>query len=336
MSKNKIFYISHRLQIGGVEIGIRSLLSSEHRKNKNFTVIAIGGVDRSFLPSSMQVISVSSFSDAYRAVSLIQSEDILVTSLWKSHFFGLVVSLVKKVTLIPFIHNERFKHIFDRFFSVLALIKAKKVFVDSRATKLFVENLNFKSKDIRVINFNFDEEIFKTERSRQLKRFVYIGRLAKQKNVPYLIDLIGKISSEEDIKLDIFGPTTGEIEMEIFSKYPFVKYCGILLPDDVSNKLAQYDAFIQSPKNEGMCIILTQALKQNLVCFTTAVGEIPSYFQEGLHGFFLEGNNLIKDKNTVISSIKSCKEDYNFLNNSSKPFNLGKTFPESFWSNLEN
>lgn len=126
------------------------------------------------------------------------------------------------------------------------------------------------------------------------KKFVYIGSLSRIRQVGMLVDFFERFSKEssENINLDIFGPTTGDIEiLKTIARCNRVNYRGFLQQDLLSIELKKYDAgiawvpnnnkFSGSPSSKSI-----EFAASGLIVFATATDAHIEY--EEKHGFVFE------------------------------------------------
>ena len=117
----KVFYFVPSLNIGGVEIAIEKSLPDLRRKLD----ISIYYVKRR---GSLNVGQVA----CWRALKnlFVARPDVVITSLWWAHPFGLLFKLVG-IRWVCFIHNAGFDHNVERLICAAAIRLADKVAADS-------------------------------------------------------------------------------------------------------------------------------------------------------------------------------------------------------------
>jgi glycosyltransferase involved in cell wall biosynthesis len=84
----------------------------------------------------------------------------------------------------------------------------------------------------------------------QCRRFIYLGRVRKNKGILEIIEAAESIKTE-DLVVDIYGPFEGDLSQEIFDNLNIVKYGGIIDPAVVSDLLSNYDALLLPTFYEG-------------------------------------------------------------------------------------
>lgn len=85
---------------------------------------------------------------------------------------------------------------------------------------------------------------------KQCRRFIYLGRVRKNKGILEIIEAAESITTE-DLAVDIYGPFEGTLSQENFENCNTVKYCGIIDPANVSDLLSKYDALLLPTFYEG-------------------------------------------------------------------------------------
>lgn len=119
----------------------------------------------------------------------------------------------------------------------------------------------------------------KREHSENIRKFVSLGRLNKQKNYPMEIKAFSKLVNEyPDLRLDVYG-NGGERDKlnALIKKLNMQKYIGIHdRTDDVKSVYMSADAFILASDFEGMPNALMEAMAAGLPCISTDCPTGPS------------------------------------------------------------
>lgn len=117
------------------------------------------------------------------------------------------------------------------------------------------------------------------------KIFLFIGRLAHQKNIPVLLDVFQ--NPELQTCLLIIGDGDDQIKrkVELASKDAESKivYLGPL--NNVSYYLSLADGLILTSRYEGLPIVILEALSMGVPVISTPVGGIPDVIKDGKNGF---------------------------------------------------
>lgn len=226
----------------------------------------------------------------------IKTPDILITSLWLSVLVGLPLKLIfkEKITWVHFVHNTKFFHFLDHFFNKIGSVKCDYVFADSQSTKDFL--VKYSSKPSFVISYLLSNGGFtKTAKSISLEEvsFIYIGRIAKQKNLELAFRVISGLKKEGySVSFDIFGPiemNMDELQMKIneLDIHNNVSFKGIVAPNEINDLMKNYNFYLQTSAVEGMAMSVVQAMQNGLVCLVTPCGEIANYSQDMISAIHL-------------------------------------------------
>lgn len=344
---NRVVHLINRFEMGGVEVGVLNLIKNS-RSNK-YEVIAIKGGDKSFMSYlSDEEKSRLHLANGYFSAFILLIKlypNVLVTSLWRAHALGVIYNLIRiKLYRYHFAHSAKFAHIVDKFVTILSVRNANSVLCDSKTTQQWLsKQLEIKKIQTVPMNISFLEDS-KKEISREKKiglKFVYFGRLSKEKNLEYCVRFISEISNRyNDVIFDIYGRDEGCLNdlLDLSQKLNIsesVKYCGVLSPIEVENKLLEYDFYLQSSLREGMAISVYQSLKSGLIPVVSPVGEIPNYTIEDVTSFYLELDDYIKSANRFLSYYHSNKFD-DFKVGFIKDQDNYKTFSEIFFKIIDN
>jgi glycosyltransferase involved in cell wall biosynthesis len=166
-------------------------------------------------------------------------------------------------------------------YGAYVLRHAQAIRVVSKRAKQSLVKLGVKEDVITVLPIMQDLTTFqKVARNRtytnQLPRtFVFVGRLAPEKNIRYIIQAFARAyDSQEDIRLKIVGqgPCLPELQeltdqLEVSNVVTFIPWT-----DDVSEHMASADVFVFASLHEGYALVLLEAMASGLPIITTDVG----------------------------------------------------------------
>lgn len=298
LKTQKLLYILHDVQIGGVEV---ALLSAVPELNRQFDlkVMVLGSIDPNMtshltaeekaclVPFDHKLIMYPLV--IFRMIRFILgfAPDVMIGSLWRASLLGIIAKKLRpKLRFVSFIHNTAFFHRFDLLFNQAAIQYADTIFTDSRATAAFVANRFKPSVPVEVISFftNPSPE-FKTAPPLNNKdvRFMFLGRINTVKNLPLAVDTIRYLTDHGyNASLDIHGRDDGMLETvteyiranQLESR---VRFMGEVNGSRKLEIFRNYNFLIQLSTNEGMAMSVAEAMQNGLACFVTAVGEIPNY-----------------------------------------------------------
>lgn len=148
------------------------------------------------------------------------------------------------------------------------------------------------------INFNTDK-----------KNIVFTGRLGEQKGIDILINIIGRISEDtnlrDKVRVNIFGSGDKEYESEIRSlakKFPFVKYFGHVENKFIPDILARQDLMIAPSKWETLPYSILEAQAMGLPVIAFDIPGPNDIIEKGKTGF------LVKTEEEFFDKIKDASE----------------------------
>lgn len=311
----KLVYITHGLDIGGVEV---ALISAIPDLNKNFKlrVLVLGSINPQLIAdlsaSEKEVFEELNYPIIAYPICWIFiiakikeiNPDILISSLWRSSLIAGIYKRVRpKVKYFAFIHNTKFFHFLDEKFSKMALKKADSILVDSVSSMKFVKEI-FSGKQVSVVSFLTNHgpktNIVRSLEDRKKIRFLYLGRIHRVKNLGLALELIKFLKDKGlNVCLDIYGRDDGDkenvkrqiidsnLEGECFFR-------GQIPHQDRFGLFRDYDFFIQTSDFEGMAMSVAEAMQNGLPCIITPVGEIPNYSSDMISAIYL--NKYIDEK----------------------------------------
>lgn len=281
-------YLIPYFGIGGVESAASKLLSPKYQQKLSIETIYDNAEDAvGFKTAGFWRLFTKAMSIAERR------PPILVVSLWRSCFVGVLVKVLWPSTkLVTFIHNTRDEHLLDYFFTRLAALLSIEVWADSISSSVERSSL-IKLKKRRVISFvleSFDVVCDSLE-----PKFIFWGRIVEQKNLGLAIDIFSHIQRDyPSASFEIYGPPSplvAELENIVASKglIDAVNFKGVLSREDLAEVASKNCLFLQTSHYEGMCVSVIEAMQLGLIPLVTPVGEIPNYCQDGYSSMFISG-----------------------------------------------
>jgi glycosyltransferase involved in cell wall biosynthesis len=306
----KIGHIVHGLKVGGVENAVRYHLINGGDKYK---VYCLDLCDESFIPLEHQGKVFCRKKGQPKIMYLIKlmlrvykdKPDVLVSSLWRSHIFAMLISLIRSLKWVSFFHSAHVFHFCDRISTFLAVKFSHDCFVDSNTTLSFLNSIDCNVTP-KIISFSFSEHENKHIHWKEKdKAIVYLGRLEPIKNILYLIDCY--FNAGVDIPFHIYGSGSqfGVIKQKILrlglSKQVTLK--GEISPDKVNATLAKYRYYAQSSLNEGMAMSVHQAMGMGCCCIVTFVGEISNYAKHMFNAYELPQLDAIAGGKLIMQAV---------------------------------
>ena len=357
MSRKKLLYILHGIQIGGVEV---ALISAIPTLNKEFDlqVIALGKINEqitaTLTPDEKKSLHAFDYPlyqypiAIFRIISFILKfdPDLMVCSLWRASMIGIIVKSIRsKIQFFSFIHSAGFTHVFNRVFSSRAVRMADRVLVDSKATADFIKSEVRPRAPIQIVSFCLtaqDTNQVVREIDPEEIRIMFLGRLNPVKNLPKTVDAIHYLRSQGyNVILDIYGKQDGTEQ----SLVEYIHQKGLAnhihfkgeLYHSQSKVMNGYHFLIQLSSREGMAMSVAEAMQNGLVCIVTPVGEIPNYSADMENAIFID----IQNTEQWIPSLEKVEKVFNdpvlyssLSNASRKRFENVKIYSESLVEQL--
>lgn len=228
---------------------------------------------------------------------------IMITSLWRSSWVGSCYKRKSsQVKWYAFLHNTLFFHFPDKYFTKKALHICQVVLCDSTAVRHFAQSLLPAGKAIEVLSMLTLETPQAVEKdppnANKTIRFLFMGRLHRQKNLPLAIRFLALLKAEGyQVQFDVYGRDDGDgtVVREAIARYGLeeeVHLCGEIMPFQRNELLLKYHFYLQFSGAEGMAMSVVEAMQYGLVPIVTPVGEIKNYTQPGRSALWLENQQL--------------------------------------------
>lgn len=322
-----VIHIMNAMEVGGVEVGVLSLLKSN--LDTNYRVLTVGGCNpdiyRSLTDDEKSRLYICNGYFKALWVLLKLKPKMVISSLWRAHFVSLLYKTIRPNTKrVHFIHSARFAHRVDEVITRVSLAVSYRVLCDSENTQRWLLHVVKKSQSIVIpMNVSFSNQ--KKSISFTPINFVYVGRFCKEKNLLKSLEFI-KLLTCNGIKCsyDLYGRDDGELGVlksyvEKNKLSDFVEFHDSILPTDIEFEMRKYNYYLQSSLVEGMAISVFQAIKNGLLAVITPVGEIGNYTLNGFNAFYLD-----------ISNLKHSAEQFKLLidSNDIEKFNPGEVMNE--------
>lgn len=207
------------------------------------------------------------FLNVWLLISLLRKSllEELILSGWDNIYMWIALLLSPKrknsVIIESSIHESPISGIkgkLKKFF----LSRCIKVYVPGKSNAELVYSLGFKSDLIKTKGcgvFNYIPQP-KYEPREVVKRFIYVGRLVKEKNLNFLISVFNKLP---ELTLDIvgFGPLEEELRDMASSNITFY---GAVNNEDLPSRYGEADVFILASYSETWGIVVEEALNNGL------------------------------------------------------------------------
>ena len=309
----KVVHIINAMEIGGVEVGVLSLLKS--KLSDGYSVITVKGCDEAIYDSlteneKSRLYVCNGYFNALRMLINFKPQ-LVISSLWRAHFVSILYKLIAPMhKRVHFVHSGRFAHKVDEVITRLSIFAATHVFCDSKQTQRWLEKtLNYNKPFTLPMNISFTNHVKITEFLPL--SFVFIGRFTHQKNIFKSLDFICELKKAgKQVSLDLYGRDDGSLAD--LKKYVIqlnisdvVTFHDSLLPTEIEMEMQKYNFYLQTSLVEGMAISVFQSIKNGLFPVVTPVGEIKNYTQDGLNACYIDTNNISQSTSKFLDVVAS-------------------------------
>lgn len=143
-------------------------------------------------------------------------------------------------------------------------------------------------------------------------KVVFVGRLVKEKGIFDLLEAVSRLPAHLDIRLDLIG---GGDLIDIESFVPMatnrVVFRGELEREDVYREIGSANILVLPSYNEGLPIVILEAMSAGTVVIATRVGGVPEVIEDNVTGILIEPgdiNAIEKSIRTLAENPETCKE----------------------------
>jgi len=275
---------------------------------------------------------------SFKILKYLKKEKVELIHFQTPVILGLQAILISKILKLPlvgtfhtfFTNADYLKHIKMDYKSVENMAwfyarayynKCDLVTCPSEQTKKELLKHGFK-KQIKVISNGIDLRIFKNSKyvytkkkyNKDSKCLLFVGRVAHEKNLKYLIDCFKLVSKKlPEIKLLIVGdgPQMGELKEKIKSSGISNK---VILARAIEHEklikssiFKDSSLFITASVTETQGITLLEAQANGLICVGINAGGIKDLIKNGYNGYLVENGDKQKFADRVIKLLKDKK-----------------------------
>jgi glycosyltransferase involved in cell wall biosynthesis len=181
--------------------------------------------------------------------------------------------------------------------------------------------------------FNTEYQQFKTSKIEHYpKRFLYVGRLEKVKNVRLLYQVFKSIVAEnlhKNWSLTIVGAGTEEVNLKPSQN---IEIKNFIQPEDLPTLIVQFGCFVLPSLHEPWGVVVHEAVSSGLPLILSSVtGAGTLFLEEGNNGFSFDATNEKDLKNTLLKIINF--DDDTLMKMSEKSVKLSFQTTPDIWAN---
>jgi glycosyltransferase involved in cell wall biosynthesis len=266
----RVAHVVPALNIGGVETAIERSLS-EMRVRFDYRVFTVRG--RGVLSCDQRgvlTLLLHALRGSWRP-------QIVITSLWWAHPFGMLLS-VCGVRWLAFFHSGSFAHSIDRRMLAWAWRNADERLVDSQATAEFMGASLRQSYD--VVPCVFDAKHTQEHAGERDIDVIWVGRNSKEKRLDLVCDFVRALAAR--IPAGRFALVVAGSVPEFVSRLSAetgwdVDVFSSVSRDRVLALLSRSRFYLLVSDYEGMSMSTIEAVQAGCVAVVRPVGEIPRY-----------------------------------------------------------
>lgn len=152
------------------------------------------------------------------------------------------------------------------------LLQADAILLETQASVSFFQTLNLNLPVHWYANSRSWQATDSAPPRLCASKFIFLGHVSRLKGIPELIKASRQL---ESVSIDVYGPLQDDFTEDQF--YGNIHYKGILQPEQVADKLQEYDALILPSKlpTEGYPGAIIEAFLAGIPVIASAIGAIP-------------------------------------------------------------
>jgi L-malate glycosyltransferase len=216
----------------------------------------------------------------------------LISKIWKIPYV-LTIHLGDVPGGNPFKTDKWFRYIFP--FTKIIWNNAIRIVAVSDFTKVLA-NRSYKNA-IEVIHNGIEitDNFSKLVTVNKAIKIVFAGRFAKQKNLSFLIDILGNLGINEwECTLIGDGDEKRNIEKKIsyYGLTSKINFTGWISPQEVLEIFEKSDILLMPSLSEGLPVVGVQALEKGLAIISSDAGGLVEIVEDGYNGYLLNLGNI--------------------------------------------
>lgn len=266
------------------------------------------------------------FYDFYKIYKKL-SPDIILHNTIKPNIYGSMAAGILGIPVISNISglgtvflNDKLSSKIARILYRIALTVPEKIFYqNSHDKELFIKSKFVKEEKTDLLpGSGIDTEKFKPIEKRlnndTITRFLFIGRLLRDKGLIEYVEASKKINNNENVEFAILGPfysgnptAINQSKMKKWQKEGSVKYVGV--SDDVKSVIKEYDCIVLPSYREGLSKVLLESASMAKPIITTNVPGCKEVVDDGINGYLCEPRSIEDLANKMIMMLNLSDEE---------------------------
>ena len=217
----------------------------------------------------------------------------------------IILSRALGIPVVLHLHAAELHHSYPRLPGPLQAmtrwvfsLPASCVVLGTAAQRFVVDELRVPSSRVEIV-FNgvpAPTAARRTVKENAVRRLLFVGNLSERKGVT---DLLKALSSPgfEDLPLELVLAGDGDIrsyqdKANALGLEKKVRFTGWVGQGEVAELMAQADVLVLPSYDEGLPLVILEALGNGVAVVCTPVGEIPSVLQHGVTACFVEPGDV--------------------------------------------
>lgn len=225
-----------------------------------------------------------------------------------------------------------FASVFD-FLQKRSLAKADFVFAAASKSAIKLYEKSLKKTKVHQLPTTVDQEIYKPLSKEECREKIginkhqnlvltFVGRFSKQKNVPFLLNVLEKLSKEDPILLLAGDGEERPIIEEIIKRKKLenrIVMLGVIPPEKVAMAFGAADVITVTSREEGFSVAMLEGIACGRPIVTTPVSGSDEIIVGGINGFISNHD----DVDSFVGNVRKAK-------NLEEPSSISRTVTEKY------
>ena len=243
----------------------------------------------------------------------------IISSGWMDKGYVAVCKKYKgKIPIIGSMDNHWHGTIKQQLARIISSFTIRRYFdylwVPGHPQEVYAKKLGFSPSNILKGFYSANTLLFdsvyqqKAMNTKEVKRFLYVGRYIRHKGIFELWDAFAELKEETNNNWELWCLGTGA-EWENKKEHPAIKHVGFVQPQEMEDYLLQTSVFILPSHFEPWGVVVHEMAAAGfpLLC-SWKVGAASQFLEEGKNGFYFEAANKDSLKAAMLKVIK-CEEE---------------------------